>query len=145
MRLYIFGNGNVGFADFQDLYLGPLSQIPLDDDVSFLVGDFRGADTLAMEYLKCLTPNVSVYHVGAQPRYLPDKFRTQVGQWELVGGFGSDEERDSAAIAACTHFLAHDFNSDDVRKSGTLRNIKRCLALGKENLVWTATTPGRSS
>ena len=63
MRLYIFGNGNVSFADFLDLYLGPLSQVSLDGDVSFLVGDFRGVDTLAMEYLKCLTPRVSVYHV----------------------------------------------------------------------------------
>ena len=102
--------------------------------MNFLVGDFRGVDTLVMEYLKCRTSNVRVYHVGVQPRYLPDKFRTKVSQWELVGGFTSDEERDSAAIETCTHFLAYDANSNHARKSGTLRNIERCLELGKENL-----------
>jgi hypothetical protein len=42
--------------------------------------------------------------------------------------------RDEAAIEACTHFLAHDINSDENRKSGTQRNIERCLELGKERV-----------
>jgi hypothetical protein len=134
MRLYIFGNGNLSFTNFLNLYVGPLTRLPLNNDVDFLVGDFRGVDTLVMEYLKCLTPNVRVYHVGTRPRYLPDKFRTEVSQWELVGGFAGDEERDSAAIETCTHFLAYDSNSNPDRKSGTLRNIERCLELGKESL-----------
>jgi hypothetical protein len=85
-----------------------------------------------------VTPNVRVYHVGARPRYLPDKFRTQVGQWALLGGFADDAARDAAAIGACTHFLAHDINSDAARQSGTRRNIERCLELGKIRLVSSA-------
>ncbi|HEU4411408.1 MAG TPA: hypothetical protein VFS43_39520 [Polyangiaceae bacterium] len=136
MRLYVFGNGNLSFTDFLTLYHEPLTRLPLAGDgaAQVLVADFRGVDTLAMECLKCLTPNVRVYHVGARPRYLPDKFRTKVGQWQLVGGFADDAARDAAAIEACTHFLAHDFNSDANRTSGTRRNIERCLELGKTRL-----------
>lgn len=135
MHLYIFGNGNLSFADFLTHYHEPLARALLADaNVHALVGDFRGVDTLAMECLKCLTPNVRVYHIGARPRYLPDKYRTKVSQWQMVGGFADDAARDAASIEACTHFLAHDFNSDENRKSGTLRNIERCLELGKARL-----------
>ena len=134
MHIYIFGNGNIAFDDFVAKYRAPLSTLVARDGVGFIVCDFRGADVLAMEYLKCTTPNVRVFHIGSQPRYLPDRFKTYVDSWELVGGFASDSERDAAASAACTHFLAHDANSTVGRKSGTLRNIERCLALGATRL-----------
>lgn len=89
---------------------------------------------MALEFLKTASAHVTLYHVGDRPRYLPDKFRTHVGEWQLVGGYKSDLERDHAAIDACTHFLAVDFNSDAQRKSGTQKNIDRCLVLGK--LPW---------
>jgi hypothetical protein len=143
MQLYVFGNGNLSFPAFLELYAEPLGRLLHDRELRVLVCDFRGADTLVMEYLKHATPNVRVYHVGARPRYLPDAFRTLVGQWELAGGFDGAAARDAAAIAACTHFLAHDFNSDATRKSGTLRNIERCLALGKTRLFHApAPAPG---
>jgi hypothetical protein len=131
MHLYVFGNGNLSFSSFLQFYAAPLEHLRGGRDVHILVCDFRGVDTLVMEYLKCATANVHVHHVGERPRYLPDAFRTLVSQWRLVGGFESDGARDAAAIAACTHFLAHDFNSDAKRKSGTQRNIERCLELGK--------------
>lgn len=133
MYLYIFGNGNLSFNDFLIHYRTPLSGLDLGG-VHFLVCDFRGADTLTMEYLKHLTPNVRIFHIGEQPRYLPDKYCTEVSRWRLVGGFDSDASRDAAAIEACTHFLAHDANSTPDHKSGTLRNIERCLTLGKHRL-----------
>jgi hypothetical protein len=140
MHLYVFGNGNLSFQSFLELYAEPLDRLlhdrlQHDRELRVLVCDFRGVDTLVMEYLKCSTANVRVYHVGERPRYLPDAFRTQVSRWELVGGFSDDGARDAAAIVACTHFLAHDFNSDAKRKSGTLRNIERCLELGKTRLL----------
>ena len=128
---YIFGNGNISWADFQSLYAGQLLALAADPAHAFIVGDFRGVDTLALELLKTLTPRVSLYHVGERPRYMPDAFRTQVTHWTVVGGFASDAERDRAAITACTHFLAIDFNSDAKRTSGTQKNIVRCLELGK--------------
>lgn len=131
MYLYVFGNGNLSFSGFLKYYYEPLSRLEYGSDLHFIVCDFRGVDTMAMEYLKCSTPYVRVFHVGERPRYLPDKYGTMVNQWELVGGFRSDAERDASAMAACTHFLAFDFNSNAQRKSGTQRNIERCVELGK--------------
>jgi hypothetical protein len=135
MIIHIFGNGNLSFADFLRLYEAPLRPLIALPDTRFLVGDFRGVDTLAMELLKCETENVSVYHVGDRPRYLPDPFRTKVAKWQLLGGFKSDGERDGAAMHACTHFLAIDFNTDEARKSGTKKNIEKCLKLNKIGLL----------
>lgn len=135
MKLYIFGNGNLGLEQFLIQYCNPLRMLDFVSlGIQFLLCDFRGVDTLMMEYLKTLTPDVSVYHVGEKPRYLPDRYKTQVSQWQQVGGFASDADRDAAAIAACSHFLAYDFNSDAERKSGTQRNIERCLELGKQRI-----------
>ncbi len=131
MNLYIFGNGNLSFEDFKTHYEKPLLKALEMPDSSFLLCDVRGTDTLAMEFLKCLSGKVTIYHVGEKPRYFPDKYKTKAGEWRVLGGFASDEERDRAAIDACTHYLAIDFNSDAKRKSGTQKNIELCEALGK--------------
>lgn len=135
MKIYIFGNGNTSFAHFHEHYVRVLEPYLLDERVSFLVGDFRGVDTLAMELLKCVSSRVTVYHVRDRARYLPDTFRTKVGEWTIVGGFKTDEARDLAAIDNCTHYVAVDFNSDAKRKSGTLKNIERCEQRGKIRLT----------
>jgi hypothetical protein len=129
--IYIFGNGNTSFEDFEKYYAPYLSEFLQDSSHRCIVCDFRGVDTLLMEFLKTKTANLSVYHVGDWPRYLPDAFRTFAAQWKIIGGFKSDAERDQAAIDECTHFLAVDFNSDEKRKSGTQKNIERCIQLGK--------------
>lgn len=134
MKVYVFGNGNISFGDFIGYYEVHLRSLVAISGTSFIVCDFRGVDTLTMEFLKSETENVSIYHIGDRPRYIPDRFRTKVSQWEFVGGFKTDIERDSAAIENCTHFLAIDFNSDEARKSGTKRNIEKCLALRKINI-----------
>ncbi|MCB9742293.1 MAG: hypothetical protein H6741_25630 [Alphaproteobacteria bacterium] len=130
MRLYVFGNGNLSWEAFGAHYLPALAAVDWRE-AEALVCDFRGADVLAMEFLKTRAARVTLLHVGARPRYLPDRFRTQVSAWTLRGGFPDDAARDAAAIEDCTHFLARDFNSDARRTSGTARNIGRCLALGR--------------
>ena len=134
MKVYIFGNGNIKYTDFETLYLKPIESVLSEKEVSFILCDFRGTDTLAMEYLKHLSPNVTVVHIGERPRYMPDKYRTKVSQWKVIGGFEDDSSRDAYAIEQCTHFIATDFNSNEKRKSGTLKNIERCLELGKIQL-----------
>lgn len=136
MRVFVFGNGNISFADFQMYYQQPLNRLLVKgEDLSFLVCDFRGADTLTLEFLKTQSPHVQVCHIGERPRYLPDVFKTQVSHWQLIGGFASDKERDQYALEHCTHFLAMDFNTDAQRKSGTLKNIEKCIALGKKAVL----------
>lgn len=140
MCIYIFGNGNLSFNDFLKYYVLPaeiyVGCVNCQDNVEFILCDFRGVDTLMMEFLKTRTPHVTIYYSENTPRYLPDKFRTKVGEWKSMGGFDSDRSRDDAAIEACTHFLAHDFNSDSKRKSGTQRNIEKCLELGKTRIEY---------
>jgi hypothetical protein len=131
MNIFLFGNGNISLDDFTKIYIEPIKSIGFGPDIHFTVCDFRGTDTLAIEFLKTETPNVSIFHIGEKSRYLPDKFKTKVDKWTFIGGFTSDKERDIAAIENCTHFLAFDFNSDEIRKSGTLKNIEKCLKLNK--------------
>jgi hypothetical protein len=134
MHLFIFGNGNLSFRDFLKYYVPILDALDWEANPEFIVGEFRGADTLAMEYLKTQTAQVTVLHIGERPRYFPDKYKTKVSQWTVLGGFESDEERDEHAIQACTHFLAIDFNSNEKRTSGTRKNIDRLRDLGKIEL-----------
>lgn len=134
-NIYIFGNGNISFEDFKFHYEKIINRYIHDKDVTFLLCDFRGTDTLAMELLKCVSANVSVYHIGERPRYLPDKFKTQVGSWKIIGGFENDAQRDLEVINECTHFIAVDFNSDEKRISGTQKNIEMCEKLGKIRLT----------
>ncbi len=131
MKIYIFGNGNIKYADFETHYLAPIKKWIQEKEASFIVCDFRGVDTLVMEFLKSETSKVTVLHIGEKPRYLPDKYRTKVSGWNIIGGFEDDRSRDDFALQECTHFIAVDFNSDDRRKSGTLKNIEAGLASGK--------------
>ncbi len=135
MKIFIFGNGNISFEDFIRFYKRPLEPYILNKDIEFVLSDFRGTDTLMMEFLKTKNSNVTVYHIGDKPRYFPDKYKTKTSQWIVKGDFTSDEERDFAAINDCSHFLAKDFNSNNNRISGTQKNIDVCLNLGKINLL----------
>ncbi len=87
-----------------------------------------------MEYLKSETSKVTIIHIGDKPRYIPDRYKTKVSQWNIVGGFESDESRDNHAIDTCTHFIATDFNSSDKRVSGTQKNILNCLSKRKTKI-----------
>ncbi|WP_372364630.1 hypothetical protein [Candidatus Uabimicrobium sp. HlEnr_7] len=131
MKLFVFGNGSINFSDYIDFYLHHLNTLNNIRKVEFVVCDFCGVDTLTMEFLKTRSSKVSIYHIAERPRYLPARYRTKVTSWKLIGGFSCDEERDNAAIDACTHFLALDFNSTAQRESGTKKNINRCIVMKK--------------
>lgn len=125
-RIFIFGNGNLSFEDFLNYYHPVLEQVIQQPDTSFLIGDFRGVDTLVTEWLKCRTAHVSVYHLGHRPRYRADEFKTFTSEWSFNGHYDSNLSRDLAMVDACTHFLGFDFNSDAKRTSGTYKNIQAC-------------------
>ena len=79
MNIFLFGNGNLSFADYLKMYAEPLWKIGFGWDIRFTVCDFRGVETLTMEFLKSETEDVSVYHIGETPRYLPDRFKPLIG------------------------------------------------------------------
>ncbi|MBF7089959.1 hypothetical protein IUY40_00145 [Flavobacterium sp. ALJ2] len=132
--IYVFGNGNLSFESFKVYYERPIMQLLLKNK-NFIVCDFKGVDTLTMELLKCITANVTVLHIGEKPRYIPDKYKTEVSKWHIIGGFQSDKERDNVAINMCTHFLACDLNTNKKRKSGTQANIEDCLNKHKISIL----------
>lgn len=132
MKLFVFGNGNIPFEIFIERYAQVIDKVlEIDSKTEFVICEFRGTDTLTLEYLKTRTSNVTVLHIGDKPRYKPDIFKTYVSDWNFSGSFASDIERDMAAIRMCTHFLAYDFNSDKNRISGTRKNIDKCISLNK--------------
>ncbi|MCS3867494.1 hypothetical protein J3D55_000410 [Chryseobacterium ginsenosidimutans] len=129
-KIYVSGNGNLSWENFHQFYIEPLKKLNLSE-CEFIIRDFSGTDTLMMEFLKDKSENVTILHVGQRPRYLINKFKTKAEKWNVIGGFTSNYERDLFGIELCTHFLAIDFNTDENRKSGTLKNIEKCLNLNK--------------
>lgn len=83
---------------------------------TFVVGDFKGADTLAQNYIKSLKyDKVLVFHMLQSPRFNAG-FKT-------VSGFKTDEERDSAMTEISNYDIA--WVRPGREKSGTARNIDR--------------------
>ncbi|WP_242805249.1 hypothetical protein [Chryseobacterium aahli] len=129
-KIYVSGNGNLSWENFHQFYIEPLKKLNLSE-CEFIIGDFSGTDTMMMKFLKNKSEKVTILHVGKRPRYFANSFKTKTEKWKIIGGFTSDSERDDYAIFNCSHFLAIDFNSDEKRKSGTLKNIEKCLSLNK--------------
>jgi hypothetical protein len=82
---------------------------------SFVVGDAKGADTLAQNYLLGKTDRVNVYHMFESPRYNAG-FPTN-------GGFKSDAERDTAMTNNSDTDIA--WVRTGREKSGTQENLDR--------------------
>ena len=117
-HIYHFISGHLDLtpAEFDQHYKPALDAVlAVRDTEGFVVGDARGADTLAQQYLADKNAVVYVYHMLEAPRFNAG-FPTQ-------GGFKSDHERDAAMT------LASDFDIAWVRPgredSGTQRNLSR--------------------
>ena len=86
---FISGHGDVTAPEFFEHYV-PLIDKAVKNGDSFVVGDFHGVDMKAQTYLFFLEyRDVKVYHMFIKPRY-------NCGGFKAVGGFTSDEDRDSA-------------------------------------------------
>lgn len=114
MVLFISGHLDLTPDEFEQHYR-PAIDAALARGDSFVVGDARGADTLAQRYLLGKTTAVVVYHMFACPR-------NNAG-FPTVGGFQSDEERDSRMTAGSDGDIA--WVRPGREKSGTQRNIER--------------------
>jgi hypothetical protein len=87
----------------------------IDAGGTFVVGDARGADTMTQEFFKG-DKDVTVYHMF-------DKPRNNVYDCKTVGGFKSDDERDTAMTAASNEDIA--WVRPGREKSGTAKNLER--------------------
>ena len=114
MIFFISGHLSLTQEEF-DTHYKPLIDEKLSHNYSFVVGDAKGADTLAQTYLFGKTDRVVVYHMFGSPRY-NSGFPTE-------GGFQSDEERDSAMTDNSDIDIA--WVRKGREKSGTQKNLDR--------------------
>lgn len=117
MIAFISGHLKISKEEFAIHYLGKINQAIANGD-TFVMGDARGADTMAQDYLSHVLERqrVTVFHMF-------DKPRNNTGYFQTKGGFSSDDERDAAMT------LASDYDIAWVRpgreESGTAKNLKR--------------------
>ena len=111
---FISGHLDITAEEFRQHYVPSIDKLH-SAGYSFVVGDARGTDTIAQEYLWKLGADVIVYHMFDSPR-------NNYG-FKTAGGFASDNERDKAMTAASSVDIA--WVRPGREKSGTARNLAR--------------------
>lgn len=111
---FVSGHLDLTQQEFDTYYREQLVRA-IDAGGAFVVGDARGADTMTQEYFKG-NKDVTVYHMFEKPR-------NNVHDYKTVGGFKSDDERDTAMTAASNEDIA--WIRPGREKSGTSKNLKR--------------------
>ncbi len=111
---FISGHLDVSEAEFVAHYQ-PVIDAAIARGEGFVLGDARGADSLAQAYLLGKTTDVTVYHMFEHPR-------NNAG-FETKGGFESDNARDKHMTLNSTQDIA--WVREGREKSGTQRNLDR--------------------
>jgi hypothetical protein len=111
---FISGHLDVTPMEFQINYV-PKLEAALAVGGNFIVGDARGADTLAQEWLYQHNAPTTVYHMFEAPR-------NNAGH-QTIGGFSSDAARDNAMTLASQVDIA--WVRPGREKSGTAMNLQR--------------------
>lgn len=111
---FISGHLDLTQAEFNEYYR-PQIDIALSKNQAFVIGDARGADTLAQQYLFGKTEAVVVYHMFESPR-------NNAG-FPTCGGFQSDKERDEQMTQDSHQDIA--WVRVGKEKSGTQKNLDR--------------------
>lgn len=117
---HVSGHLDVTAEEFAEHYI-PRLEAALAEGATFVVGDARGADLLAQQWLKDHGATCTVYHPWTDPRH-------NVG-WPTVGGFPSYNQRDKACTLASDDDIA--WIRPGREKSGTARNLARRKKLNK--------------
>jgi len=141
---FVSGHLDITEEEFK-LYYVPELQAAVHAGASFVMGDARGADTMAQTFLDPTTSAVTVFHMATKPRNcVSSRFFKQ-------GGFSTDLDRDTALTAASTHDIAWIRPEAEQRKkygkkfrknrvSGTLANLRRRSG-GKETSATRSDAP----
>lgn len=121
MTYFISGHRDLTWEEFAKWYAPAINEVINNDEFArFVVGDCKGADRMAQEYLIACgfnPANIVMYHISNSPRYqVDDSIRT-------FGGFMSDEERDATMTEDSDQDIA--FIRKGKESSGTAQNILR--------------------
>jgi hypothetical protein len=122
MIAFISGHLDLTQEEF-DLHYKPVILHAFARGHEFIMGDARGADTMAQHLLSLYAIDFTVYHMFEAPRNFINFEKTKEGS-KLIGGFTTDKERDEAMT------LHSDYDITWVREGsrkhcGTALNIKR--------------------
>lgn len=136
MIAFISGHLDLTDQEFEEHYLPKIGEA-LKNGHSFVVGDAKGADTIAQKYfntifrvyrvkgeINCELAPVTVYHMFKSPR-------NNAGGFKIIGGFQSDDERDAAMTAASDYDIA--WVRPGREKSGTAKNLARRNHVGEND------------
>lgn len=105
MIYFISGHRDLSYEDFKKYYIPKIREVLENDPwAEFIVGDCKGADKYAMDYIYNKTGRkLTIYHMFESPRNIPEGYEPPIGIEEIldcsvstISGFKSDEERDSA-------------------------------------------------
>lgn len=115
--IFISGHGDLTDKEFDEFYKNKINEhIALNN--TFIICDFKGADTKAQNYLKQLNyKKVIIVNMFENPRYKADS------EWKSVNGFKTDEERDTYCPLNSSEDIL--FIRKGKEKSGTAANLKR--------------------
>lgn len=125
MIAYISGHLDLKVEEFDEHY-GPQITEACQRGDSFVVGDARGADMMALQSLLSRRPvSVTLYHMLENPRTSRNVLMSiaDLLNLKIIGGFQSDEERDAAMTAASDYDIA--WVRPGREKSGTAKNLAR--------------------
>ena len=119
---FISGHLDLTPEEFELHYEGHILEA-IREGGSFVVGDARGTDHMAQQFLKKIIMDnmlfdldVTVFHMFESPRHNAGHFPTQ-------GGYETDSARDRAMTAASENDIA--WVRPGREKSGTARNLAR--------------------
>jgi hypothetical protein len=113
---FISGHLDLTELEFADHYIPQIELALRTSNPFFVVGDAKGADSMAQDYLKfCNCENVMVFHMFTKVRY-------NAG-FDVCGGFKSDLERDEAMTLGSSLDIA--WIRPGREHSGTAKNLKR--------------------
>lgn len=113
---FISGHGSITDDEWEVYYKESINNIIASEkNPMFVVGDYKGVDSKAQDYLKKKNARCIVFHMLDTPRY-------NAG-FPTIGGFGTDEDRDAAMTKVSDIDLL--YVRDPNKKSGTGRNFER--------------------
>jgi hypothetical protein len=135
---FISGHIDLSASEFNDKYIQKILAA-LNEGASFVIGDSKGADALAMTFLagyalkdNSIMDRTTIYHCYDKPRNYIEGFRTE-------GGFISDSARDEAMTLASDEDILYVRSEEEQRKrlgkkynpnhvGGTQHNLLRRLS-----------------
>ncbi len=128
---FISGHTDLSSTEFMKKYGEKIREAAGNEQSTFVVGDSNGVDAFAQDYLYQLgvdKSQVTVYHIGSQPR-------NNINSWPTKGGFRNHSQKDAAMTQSSNVDILYIRSEEESRAlygskyrpriSGTQKNLER--------------------